>query len=77
MERPAKGTKGFILYSPIDRNYFFRIYGNNHHFVDYKINCEELEVEIVCDWLSFYDNKEGATLDWSSKALGRNNDSRT
>lgn len=77
MEKPAKGTKGFILYSPFCHNYFFRIYGDNHDFVDYEINCEELEVEIVCDWLSLYENKDRPTLDWSSKALGKNNDSRT
>ena len=72
MEKPAKNSKGFILYSPIGNQYFFRIYSNNNKtFTDYKINCEEIEVEITSDWLSLYE-KEKPVLDWSSKTLGKN-----
>lgn len=77
METNAKGTKGFILYSPIIKNYFFRVYNEDHTFKDYRIHCEELGVEIVCDWLSFYESETGNILDWSTKALGKNHESRT
>ena len=74
-EKPAKGTKGFILYSPFDKGFFFRIYHDDDTFIDYDINTEELEVEIISDWNSFYEypDKKLNILDWSSKALGRSN----
>lgn len=74
-ESPAKGKKGYLLYSPFGRKehgYFFRIYNSDGTFTDYDINCEELEVEILCDSVAFYENENGKkTLDWSSRALGR------
>lgn len=70
MEKSAKNSKGFILYSPIGNHYFFRIYNKGSKtFKDYKINCEEIEIEIISDYLSLYDDDN--ILDWSSKALGK------
>jgi hypothetical protein len=72
MEKPAKNSKGFILYSPIGNHYFFRVYDKkNKTFKDYKINCEEIEVEILSDYLSLYEQDKNV-LDWSSKTLGKN-----
>ena len=72
-ETLAIGTKGYILYSPFSKSYFFRIYKENGEFIDYDIHCEELEVEITSSWVSFYENENGdKILDWSSKALGKN-----
>jgi len=76
-EKTAKGTKGFILYSPFTKRYFFRVYKNDGEFVDYDINCEEIEVELISEWNSLYTNPTKNTLDWSSKALGKDNESRT
>lgn len=80
-ETSAKGKKGYLLYSPFGRKehgYFFRIYNSDGTFTDYDINCEELEIEILCDWVAFYENENGKkTLDWSSKALGRKDYSST
>jgi hypothetical protein len=71
-EKPVKGTKGFILYSPFRTVPFFRVYNEDKTFIDYEINCEELEVELISDWNSFYSfSDDSNTLDWSSKALGR------
>jgi hypothetical protein len=74
-EKPVKGTKGFILYSPFRTVPFFRVYNEDKTFIDYDINCEELEVELISDWNSFYSFSDGSnTLDWSSRALGRPNE---
>lgn len=74
-ERPAKGTKGFFLYDPITQKYFFRIYdpSDKRKFVDYKLCFEDLEVEIVDQFTSFYEGEEGERnrLDYSSQVLGR------
>lgn len=74
-ETPAKGKKGFLLYNPFSKNYFFRIYDpvDKSKFTDYRLAAEDIEVEIVADGLSLYasDGDERSLLDWSSEALGR------
>lgn len=69
-ETPSQGAKGYFLYNPLE--YFFRVYHENGEFTDYDIFCEELEVELLSDWVSFYERADGTKfLDWSSKALGK------
>jgi len=69
-EKPAKGKRGFFLYSPVKQTYFFRIY-DGENFKDYDLIAEEIEVEIVEDWVSLYESEERNKLDFSSKALGK------
>lgn len=77
IEKPAKGQKGFFLYSPIGDYYWFRVYDpeDKRKFTDYKICAEDIEVEIICDGLSLYEKENGEEkknqLDWSSRVLGR------
>jgi hypothetical protein len=37
-EKSAKGVRGFLLYSPVTKDYFFRIYdpADKRKFTDYK-----------------------------------------
>lgn len=67
-EVPAKGSKGFLLYSPFTKRHFFRIYEEDGEFKDYDIRAEEVEIEITSEWVSLYEDK---ILDFNSKALGR------
>jgi hypothetical protein len=56
--RKAKGIKGFLLPSietVEDDRLIFRVYGENHTFVDYKVNHYDLEVEIIGDDAYIYD----------------------
>lgn len=71
-EKTAKGTKGFILYSPFGdkERYFFRIYKEDGTFEDYDLKCEELEVTIESDFYSLYDMEGKKFLDFSSEVLG-------
>lgn len=69
-EKPAKGKRGFLLYSPARQEYFFRIY-NGKNFTDYDLLAEEIEIEIVGDWVSLYENEERNLLEFSTKALGK------
>jgi hypothetical protein len=68
----AKGTKGFILYSPFGgkERYFFRVYEKDETFKDYDLKCEELEVTIGSDFYSLYDSEGKKFLDFSSEVLG-------
>lgn len=72
-EKPTKGVRGFILYSPFGKEggrYFFRVYTPQGQFTDYDIRAEEIEVELDGEWLSLYESENGKNyLDWSSKAL--------
>lgn len=72
-ETNAKGTKGFILYSPFGGKgrYFFRIYKEDGTFEDYDLRCEELEITIDSDFYSLYDSDGNKFLDFSSEVLGR------
>jgi hypothetical protein len=70
-EKPAKDTKGYIMYNPFKDKYFFRIYQGSGNFIDYDINIEELEVKISSKYASFYEEKDYKKLDWSSEALGK------
>jgi hypothetical protein len=69
-ERPAKGKRGFLLYSPARKEYFFRAY-DGENFTDYNLLAEEIEVEMVGDWVSLYESEERNVLDFSTKALGK------
>lgn len=68
-EKPAKNTKGFLLYSPVKQGYFFRIYDGDT-FKDYDLVAEEIEVNLVGDWVSLYESEENNKLDFSTKTLG-------
>jgi len=69
-EMNAKGVRGFLMYDFKSDEYFFRVYEQGT-FTDYKIRAEELEVDIVSDYYSFYISDKEKTLDFSSKAVGR------
>jgi len=71
MEKSAKGVRGFILWNPINEQYFFRVYNpeNRREYKDYKLQIEDLEIEIIAGGASLYESKLGNTLDWSSKVL--------
>jgi len=75
MEKPAKNTKGYLLYSPFRKKdpYFFRIYNEDGSFTDYDLNIEELEIEIISEFASFYEEGENKRIDWSSETLGKKN----
>jgi len=67
--RPARGTRGFLLRS-VDGTYFFRIYGADRSFRDYALQHSDLEIEIVDDEATFYEDDEHPKLDHSPQTLG-------
>lgn len=67
----AKGSRGFILWSPLNNRYFYRVYTDNRgNFIDYHIRCEELEVQIISDWVDLHTEEDNHYIDWNQKALG-------
>lgn len=67
--RPARGTRGFLLRS-LDDEYFFRIYGADGSFHDYALWHSDLEIEIIDEEATFYEDDERPRLDHSPKTLG-------
>lgn len=73
-EISGKGVKGFILYNPFDKKFFFRVYNeaDQTQFTDYRIAADEIEVELQEDYISLYEGEDGKNkLDYSSKVLGK------
>lgn len=70
METPAKGTKGFLLWNPFDKCYFFRIYNEDKSFTDYDLRAEEIAVELTSNFVSLYDG-DNPKIDFSSEVLGK------
>ena len=64
-EKPAKGVRGFLLWSPVANRYFFRVYRENHEFIDYDLDIEELEVEILDDCAVLRNGR----LTWADEVL--------
>ena len=65
IQKPAKGTKGIILLT-FNNQYVFRVYKENHTFIDYDILHCDLDVTIDSDDAVFYEFDDGtAFLDHS------------
>jgi hypothetical protein len=72
-EKPAKGVKGFLLYSPFTKKHFFRVYDpkDKSIFVDYDITAEDIEIELLSNYNSLYESEKRNRLGYSSKVLGK------
>jgi len=68
---PAKNSRGFLLHSPFSNRYFYRVYKKDGNFIDYEILCEELEIEIISDWIDLYESENKNYIDWNKKTLGK------
>lgn len=73
LEKPAKGVKGHLLYSPVTQRHFFRVYlaGDKRHFTDYELGAEDIQVEIQDGSVVLRESAESNWVDWSSRVLGR------
>jgi len=72
-EKKSKGIKGFLLYNPITKNHFFRVYNKKDptKFDDYKITAEDIEIKLLSNFNALIELNTGEKiLDYSSKVLG-------
>jgi hypothetical protein len=61
IQKPAKGTKGIILYT-FNNRYVFRVYKEDHTFTDYGILHCDLDVTIDSDDATFYEFEDGRSI---------------
>ena len=59
--KPAKGTKGVLIYS-MNNEYVFRVYKEDHTFTDYDILHCDLDVTIDSEDATFYEFEEGENI---------------
>lgn len=67
-EKNAKGTKGFLMWNPKMQDFVFRVYNKDKTFNDYRILCEELELEISNDHYSLFSTENRKYIDFSTKS---------
>lgn len=74
--KKADGVKGFLLYNPFIKEYFFRIYNEDKTFVDYDLRTEEIEVQIIDPhgFLTLKEDGDSNELTWSDRAKGKKNE---
>lgn len=72
-EKSAKGVKGFLLYSPLTKDYFFRVYNKKDpsKFKDYKLTAEDIHIELLSDCNALIEKQGKRYLDYSKKVLGK------
>lgn len=66
--RSAEGVKGCILVS--FGKVYFRVYDENHNFVDYELAHTDLQVTIQDSDASFYEHEDINVLDHTPGTLG-------
>lgn len=72
-EKKAKGVRGYLLYSPITKNHFFRVHNKKDptKFKDYQITAEDIEIKLLSNFNALIELDTGEKiLDYSSKVLG-------
>lgn len=73
--KPAAGVRGVVCKSAVDERYFFRVYTDDHTFVDYELRHDDLTVTIAADELaSFYRVGDRYILDHGPGVLGLEHD---
>ena len=72
--KPAKGTKGFIIRTFDEpKDWFFRVYNEDHSFTDYHIEHCDLEITIDSEDAVLYELENGEhILDYSLDVRGAN-----
>lgn len=71
-EKSAKGLKGFIMFDPIRKDTFFRVYHNvqTHDFTDYTLYNHAFKVEIIDDDAMIKHISGEEVIDYSDQTLG-------
>jgi uncharacterized protein YllA (UPF0747 family) len=68
--RSAMGTVGYLIRVADDRQYVFRVYDDEHNFVDYDILHYDMRIQIQDEDATFYTNAVRDYIDHSPETLG-------
>lgn len=72
-EKLAKGIRGFLLYSPLTKTHFFRVYKKKDptKFKDYTITAEDIEIELCSNFNALVEKNGKRYLDYNKKVIGK------
>jgi hypothetical protein len=70
IETLAQGVRGFLIRSALNDQILFRVYDQDHNFVDYEITNYDCEVEIVDPDAALIRNDAGDFLDYTAESMG-------
>ncbi len=73
-EKSALNQTGVLIYSPLEKKYYFRVYQEDKTFTDYNLCAEDIKITITDKHLTLYQNGEESKLDYSRKTLGKSLD---
>jgi hypothetical protein len=65
----AQGVRGFLIRSALNDQILFRVYDQDHNFVDYEITNYDCEVEIVDPDAALIRNDAGDFLDYTAESM--------
>jgi len=68
-ETRAIGTRGFLIRSAADDQILFRVYSEDHEFVDYDITNHDCEIVIIDPHAALISNSAGDFLDYTAESL--------
>lgn len=66
----AIGIRGVLIRSMVNDQILFRVYDNEHNFVDYEITNYDCEVLIIDPSAALIRNQAGDFLDYTEEVLG-------
>lgn len=69
-EERAIGVRGMLIRSGFDNQILFRVYDQEHNFVDYEITNHDCEVVIIDPSAALIRNEAGDFLDYTAEAMG-------
>ena len=68
--KPANGTVGYLIRVATEQGYVFRVYDDNHDFVDYDILHYDMKIQIQDEDAYFYSDVVADYIDHSPETLG-------
>jgi len=66
-EIPCKGIKGFLLYDPLKKKYFFQVHNEPGKHVNYEICAEDIAITLDDKDISLYNGITRNKIDWRTQ----------
>jgi hypothetical protein len=68
-ETRAIGTRGVLIRSALGNQIWFRVYDQEHNFVDYEITNHDCEIVIIDPHAALIRNDAGDFLDYTTESM--------
>ncbi len=69
-ETRAIGARGVLIRGALGNQIWFRVYDQEHNFVDYEITNHDCEIVIIDPHAALVRNEAGDFLDYTTESMG-------